>query len=145
MREKSVEFPHDEIALHFLGNFNQKVFALRLIRLYGQALKRSLERSSSPAKSRGFLCGNLDFERAAGRDGLMTAESVARRPDRHARQITVNTPPSPPIFMTVKGAVFSPFMPGEPMGMPGRLMPVISGRSASSFSIASTGTWPSTT
>lgn len=49
------------------------------------------------------------------------------------------------ISKTSNGATLTPIMPGEPSGIPGSEIPLMRGRSASSFLIALAGTWPSTT
>ena len=55
-----------------------------------------------------------------------------------------NTFASLEISRILNGSVLVPVIPGDPSGIPGKEMPFILGRSASSFMIAEAGTWPST-
>ena len=64
-------------------------------------------------------------------------------PDRYSTAYT--SEPASEKAWIVNGASLGPFMPGEPVGMPGREMPLMSGRSVSSLFIVASGTWPSTT
>ena len=59
---------------------------------------------------------------------------------RYSVAYTVGAAPSFVTAKTVNGSVLDPFMPGDPIGMPGSVMPAIAGRSDKSFWIVPTGT-----
>jgi len=116
------------------------------VRRVRRAMTHAPMRASPPPKKL--------FVDDAGGDTEQLSEGPAQQPTDGARMETLTSrrqyDPNADVrpsakARTSKEPTLSPGIPGDPGGMPGRPMPSTAGRSARRSSIASTGTWPSTT
>lgn len=105
---------------------------------------RFIIKTSSPM----LLCGSDAATLMGGRwlDRSPIARGSAHCPCTPYSFAKTGAGPSFPVMeKMVKGASFTPLMPGEPSGIPGKEMPLMAGFSLRSLLIGVAGTWPSTT